>query len=887
MAVAAGTQLGPYEILSPIGAGGMGEVYRARDSRIGRDVAVKILPEAFTVDPDRLFRFEREVTVTGALNHPNIVAVHDVGTHAGVPYVVYELLEGKTLRIWLEGSGRLAARKCADLALQMARGLAAAHEKGIVHRDLKPENLFVTTDGRLKILDFGLAKREHAPEPKPQPGSENPGMSSQPTVPWHTSPGTRLGTVAYMSPEQVRGEAVDHRSDIFSFGAVVYEMLSGRAAFRRTTSSETLAAILNEDPPEPSEASAPLPPSFHTLVWRCLEKAPAERFQSAQDLAFALESMLSASDSGFLSGRLGQVQARRRRHALQLAGAGLVVLALATVAFVRWSVHGGVGSLPNWTPRQLTSDPGWEAEPVLSPDGGLVAYSSNRSGNADIWVVDARGGSSLRLTDDPAADRSPAWFPDGSSLAFVSDRLGQNAIWKVPRLGGSAVLLVPVAEDPAVSPDGTRIAFAKRGGSGQDRIAVAELADVSHVTTLTGDDDGLWDHRRPAWSPDGTTLCYADFRDLWLVPARGGQPRRLTTDHLNADHPAWSADGRYVYFSSHREGTLALWRISVSGGPPVRMTFGTGPEGEPSLSKDGARLAYSTHAVRTDIVLVDVRSGERHEIPGLVEVNTPTIAPDGSRVVFTTERHGSLDLWVQPLSGGRPQGDPIRLTDEPGSEDVPVFSPDGRWIAYGRVVGERREICIMPASGGRPLVFDDGPEEHMHPTWSPDGSKLAFVTRRNGGRHVWVRGVRNGAPIGEAHPLTSGEGTDFLPAWSPDGSTIAFIRSQGMAAEVWSVAADASSGPRQLTQGADARFVRWDAARRSLLVSGTWGTRAVGLRRLVVATGAITAFELPAEMGDADALGDFDLSADGRLLAFVRYDQRGDVWLLEVGRGSF
>jgi Tol biopolymer transport system component len=257
-------------------------------------------------------------------------------------------------------------------------------------------------------------------------------------------------------------------------------------------------------------------------------------------------------------------------------------------------------------------------------------------------------------------------------------------------------------------------------------------------------------------------------------------------------------------------------------------------------------------------------------------------------VVFSSDRYGSMDLWVQPLSGSRPQGDPIRLTDEPGNEVVPVFSPDGRWIAYGRVLGERRDIGIIPASGGRPVTFSDGAAVRMHPTWSPDGSRLAFVSNRGGGYHIWVTGVRDGAAVGESRPLTSGEGTDSLPAWSADGSRVAFIRSQETAADVWSVAADRPCVPSRLTQGADARFVRWDAARRSLLVSGTWGTRTLSLRRLAVAGGGeAAALEPPVDLGDADAYGDFDLSANGLLLAFVRYEQRGDVWVLDVGRGSF
>ena len=500
----------------------MGEVYRARDSRLGREVAIKVLPTAFAASPDRLRRFEREVNVTGALNHPNIVAVHDVGTHEGVPYVVYELLEGQTLRAWLEGASRPAARKCAELALQMARGLAAAHEKGIVHRDLKPENLFVTTDGRLKILDFGLAKtggrprrplRSLAPRPRE--------ISSQSTVPWHTNPGTRLGTVAYMSPEQVRGVAVDHRSDIFSFGTVLYEMLSGRPAFRRTTNSETLAAILTEDPPDLSEAGLPLPPALHALVRRCLEKAPAERFQSAQG-----RGLRPRDDT--VGGRLrlpragGWDMARpgaSRRAAARERGARCPGDARrAPMAGPR-----GPGSLPRWTPRQLTSDPGWEAEPALSPDGGLVAYSSNRSGQRGHL-----GRGRTRRYVAPV-DRRPRLGP----VAGVVPRRQRPRVRLGPARaerdleGAPGSVARPscwcrTRKTRRCRPMGTRMAFSRRGRSGQHRIAVAELADLSHVT--------ISDRRQttacgstvsPAWSPDGTTLCYADFRDLWLVPAAG------------------------------------------------------------------------------------------------------------------------------------------------------------------------------------------------------------------------------------------------------------------------------------------------------------------------------------------------------------------------------
>jgi len=323
MTLPAGTRLGPYELLAPLGAGGMGEVYRARDTRLGREVAVKILPASFSADSDRLRRFEQEARAASALNHPNILTIHDVGSHAGSPFVVSELLEGETLRQVLAG-GALSARKTVEYAVQIAQGLAAAHEKGIVHRDLKPENLFVTKDGRAKILDFGLAKLA-APRAEKGEGTE------EPTLPLGSESGIVFGTVGYMSPEQVRGQPADHRSDIFSFGAVLYEMLAGRRAFRRDSGVETMSAILKEEPPEVSGPGSPIPPGLERIVRRCLEKSAGERFQSARDIAFALEEALSVS-APFVTGAAGRpLLSRRTRRAAWLV-AGVLLLALGLVA---------------------------------------------------------------------------------------------------------------------------------------------------------------------------------------------------------------------------------------------------------------------------------------------------------------------------------------------------------------------------------------------------------------------------------------------------------------------------------------------------------------------------------------------------------------------------
>jgi Tol biopolymer transport system component len=894
VALLAGTRLGPYEILEPLGAGGMGEVYRARDSRLEREVAVKVLPEAFAASPERLRRFELESKVTGTLNHPNIVAVYDVGAYEDVPYVVCELLEGQTLRASLESDRRPGARRSTELALQMARGLAAAHEKGVVHRDLKPENLFITTDGRLKILDFGLAKREDGSEAPAEPRAAVPGLSMQSTMAGLTSPGTRLGTAAYMSPEQVRGVAVDHRSDIFSFGTVLYEMVTGRPAFRRATGSETLAAILTEDPPDLPEL---FPPPLRTLVWRCLEKSPAERFQSARDLAFALESVLSAVPSEGSSARSGRSflpmpppRPAWRRPLLVAGGVGaLVIAALAGRALVPsggWLAPGDPGQV---TPRQVTSEPGVETDPVLSPDGTLVAYSAVEAKGADLRLKDVRGGPELRLTDDAAANASPSWFPDGSALAFVSSRDGREGIWKIHHLGGQPSRLLDDARDPAVSPDGRHLAFARNAPSGHARIGVVEIGRPETARLVTGDRDGdpLWDHRFPAWSPDGRWLCYSDVLDLWIVRADGGPARQLTRDHARDTHPAFAPDGRHVYFSSGREGTRAIWRVTLDGASLQRITFGTGPETHPSLALNATRLAYTTYSAQPDLALVDRLTGEKIRVPGPGPVEAPVFLPDGQDIVYGLNRENDWDLWLQPLERGRPTGAPRRLTDQPGAEAVAAPTPDGRWIAYCRVLGRERNLWIIPAQGGtpRPLVRDESIS--IHPAWSPDGTRLAFVSDRSGREHLHLAPVRDGTVVGAPTRLTEGEATDYFPAWSPDGQRLAFIREEGVDSEVWVIPADGGTPARRVTNGARARCAHFEPDGRALLVSGSWGGRSLTLMRVPVEGGRPEPLPHPIELGDTSATILFNLSPDGRWVVFDERQSRGHVWVLEAKEGRF
>ena len=585
---------------------------------------------------------------------------------------------------------------------------------------------------------------------------------------------------------------------------------------------------------------------------------------------------------------------RRRwtRKAAVAAGAAVAaVVAVAALAAWAWLLS-QPASLPQAVPSQVTTGSGWEAGARISPVGSdIVFVAEGEDGNIDIWLVDTRGGSPIRLTDDPAPDRSPAWFPDGSAIAFVSERGGAPGVWKVPRLGGqTATAVVAGAESPAISPDGTRIAFTRFDAAGSRRIVVAPLSDTGRANVLTTDADGLWNHESPAWSPDGQTICYAAHADLWIVPAAGGPAARLTTDGEADFEPAWSSDGRWVYFTSMRGQTTAIWRVSAGGGTPERVTMGSGPERQPSLSQDGLRLTYSTFSLNSNLVVRAEQTGKEHEFGGERRELYPAFAPDGSAVVYVSDQLKSPpDLWIQPLApDGSPGGMARRLTDHPGTAAYPSYSPDGRWIAYHRALDDQRDVWIVPAAGGAPLRFTDDPAVDIHPAWSPDGKHIAFVSERGGGSRIWIAPVAEGRPAGQARRLTAGGLSEDQPSWSPDSSMVAYLVTDVAGiGDVWVADARAAGPGRQVTRGADADVVVWTGTPGRLLVSGRWGSNRLRLMHVDAATGAAVPVEPSNPFGAEADSGDFAMSRDGRLLAIVRQIAKGDIWVLEAARGRY
>jgi Tol biopolymer transport system component len=880
--IPAGRRLGPYEVMGLIGEGGMGAVYRARDTRLGRIVAIKVIGRAAN-DLAGRERFAREARAIAALNHPHICALHDIGHEDDQAFLVMEHLEGETLASRLAPTADrrppMKVEESLEYAVQIAGGLAAAHAAGIVHRDLKPSNVMLTPTG-VKLLDFGLAKHVSR-----EAGPSDTTLSM--TGP--TARGGVLGTVGYTSPEQARGEAVDARSDIFSFGCVLYEMLAGHQPFRRASSAETTSALLTETPPTPSAFNPAIPPSCDTIVLKALEKDRELRYQSGAEMRVDLLRAKRELTSPSSHGPGGVVAVRREGRPWVLAAGAAAVLAVFAAL-----VAGGLALLysrdavPPFEPTQVTVGLGAESEPALSPDGNFLAYTSDESGNDDIWLVDLRSGSAVRRTDDPAADRHAAWLPNGAELLFVSEREGRPGVWRMPALAGQATPLIADADEIAVSPDGQQLAFARRVPPGETRIAVVPLADVTRVRFLTQDGDGRWDHGQPAWSPDGTEICYRAQMSLWRVPAAAGRARPVFAASHFLLNPAWSHDGKHIYFSSSREGSEAIWRVDVSGRNLRRVTSGTGPEAQPSISRDGRTLAVATRQDDFLLVLREVATGQEVTWSTSSHETAPALSPDGRSVFFVSNAlPPNNQLWSLPLEAGRPVDKPSRLTEHEGNVSHPAVSPDGRWIAYFVIEedGARRSVWIVAASGGQAARVTDGPTDAV-PEWTADGRHLLFV--RDG--HVWRAPVGEGRAVGRATPLAPEVDDVTSVAGSGDGALLALVRT-GEAPDdrdVWVMPADGHGPPRQITQGGRAGRVRWDGdGSGALFVTGRWDGHRLEMRRVSLADRAVTTVAPPVVFGPSLEVVDFSFSRDGRLLAFARDRRQGNIWIARARKGRF
>jgi serine/threonine protein kinase/Tol biopolymer transport system component len=700
MAFTAGTKIDAYEILSLLGAGGMGEVYRARDSGLKRDVAIKVLPSFVSRDPDRLRRFTQEAQAAAALNHPNILAVHRLGTFEGSPYLVSELLEGETLREQLR-HGAIPIRKATGYAVQIAHALAAAHEKGIVHRDLKPENLFVTKDGRIKILDFGLAKLMQSP---PEPHNNDATQASA------TNPGTVMGTVGYMAPEQVRGEAVDHRADIFALGTVLYEMLTGKRAFARSTSAETMTAILQDDPPAISQAVKAAPPGLQRVVQRCLEKSPGQRFQSSSDLAFALEAL---SDSGS-SPAVGIAPSSRPRW-FWLVAAG-VLAAAAVLAIAWWRTPHPVPVVESIT--QLTDD--GQLKTNLFTDGSRIYFNEGPQRATTIAQVSVTGGSIAPVeTKLP----NPVLFgatSDGSTLlvgaASVINSPGDLFLLPLPA-GEPRHLRISLAGALDLFPDG-RVVFT----TGNDVfIAAKDGSDTRKLVSFPGR------VRDVEASPDGVRVLIlrapeADGTfDIVEIAADGTGLRHIRKGARGDCCFRWSADANHVLYISKNGNRGDIWAFATKGGlfrpsdKPMRLTTGPLSYSEAMSGHDPNQIFAVANKDRAELVRYDLNTREFATIFPGTSVSDLTYSDDGAWVAYSSYPEHSL--WRSRSDGT----DRMQLTYPPMEVQEPRISPDGTKVAFGSY---DYDAFVVDVSGGEPRKIV---AQAQFPVWSPDGRSLVLA----------------------------------------------------------------------------------------------------------------------------------------------------------------
>jgi Tol biopolymer transport system component/predicted Ser/Thr protein kinase len=765
----------------------MGVVYKAKDTHLDRLVALKLLPAERVADAERKRRFIQEAKAASALNHPSIIVIHDIAAESGRDFIVMEYVAGKTLHELIGRKG-LKLSETLKYAIQVADALATAHAAGIVHRDLKPANIMVTEKGSVKVLDFGLAKLTEADS-----GGEGETLTARGEAP-RTEEGTILGTVAYMSPEQAEGKKLDARSDIFSFGSVLYEMITGRRAFRGETRVSTLSAILKEEPQPVSGVVEDVPRDLEKVVARCLRKDIARRFQHMDDVKIALEELKEDSDSGKLTRAQPGAKPQPRRWWIW---AGCLALGLALIPTGIWLRFGqpGVSSGPRPRTVPLTSYPGEEYQPALSPDGKQVAFVWNgeKQDNYDIYVKLVDAGTPLRLTTDPQPDSYPAWSPDGSRIAFVRVNKGGAEVLVIPALGGSELKLGQLAAvDPVsgVATTGLGLSWSADGNSLAvvDRASPREPNAIFLLSTETHEKRRLtsaavgYDHASPVFSPDGRNLAFlcisagASSRDIYLLTvaagAPSGEPRRLTFDERSIGGLDWTPDGRSIVFSSNRTGTRSLWKIPVSGGQPERIAAG-GEGLSPSVSRHGQRLAYSR--------FVEDRNIWRVAGPGTTDKATPPASfifstrveyqpeysPDGKRIAFKSDRSGNHEIWVSNSEGLNP----TQLTSFNGPDTgSPRWSPDGRWVVFDSLEHGHYDIYVISAEGGAPRRLTTEPSHDVRPSWSGDGHRIYFSSNRSGDWQVWKVPAEGGGAV----QVTRKGGREAFE--SPDGQFLYYTK---------------------------------------------------------------------------------------------------------------
>ena len=864
-----------YRILNKLGAGGMGEVYLAEDTKLNRKVAIKILPSETTADEHARKRLLREAQAAATLDHPSICAVHEVGEADGHSFIVMQYIEGETLAARLELQP-LKLQEALSIATQAADALAEAHSRGIIHRDIKPQNMMITARGQVKVLDFGLARV--VPE-------RDQLKSEAETESLLTEPGMILGTVAYMSPEQAAGKTVDARSDIFSFGGVLYEMMSGHRAFRGDSQIEVLAAVLNQ---EPQPLPAKIPIDLAKLILRCLRKDPARRYQTMADLKVALEDLREES------GSVRRAQASSLRP--WIWSVSISIMALLLVGLFVWRPWLPPATAEPLRVSALTTLPGVERAPSLNPDGTQVAFAWTglKQDNEDIYVQLIRSESRLRLTTDPSNDYNPVWSPDGRWIAFFRGKPSELGLAPtsrelriIPSIGGSERKLADIrAQDfpagvyLAWSPDSNALVVTDSPGEGQPDALFVFLLETGEKTKLTNPQPPVMADMSPAVSPDGRSLVFLrrttwGSGELHLLSlgkdlTADGDPKRLTPIELRADYPAWIPGGKEIIFSAKG----SLWRMAVPGeNTPTRIPY-VGEDGlmatisRPQPGK-AARLAYVRSFTDENIWRIETPApGAPSSFEPVLAISTTKSdihcnwSPDGRRVAVTSTRSGDWEIWVSDPDGSND----VKLTSMGAqATGAPHWSPDGQFITFASNLEGEFDIYVVPGAGGKPRRLTSHPAIDHGPTFSRDGKWIYFTSQRSGQYRIWKMPVAGG----DAVQVTPNEG--FIAFEALDGNSIYYATTSNVS-PLWRMPTSGGE-PVKVLDG----VLWWNLW---LLEKGAYYIDRSGtetrLQYLNFVTGKSTT--VARNLGEVQA--GLTASPDGRTIFFARMDSSADDLML-------
>lgn len=879
-----------YRILSLLAAGGMGQVYLAEDTKLGRKVALKLLPKEFTKDPDRIQRFELEARAASALNHPNILTIHEIGRLKGNYFIATELILGETLRSRMQ-NGKMPLAEALDVAAQIAGALDVSHRAGVIHRDIKPENVMVREDGIVKVLDFGLTKLINMPESRAQDFHDGAVLSEEMSD--QTEGGFVLGTVRYMSPEQTRDSShVDHRTDLWSLGVVLFEMLSGHPPFQGSSIKERIISIQEKEPPSLFGNFEVVPPAgLEDLVRKALIKNPNDRYQTAKDFLTELRKMIRKLEK---EEETSWFSSPARRRGLVIALSALVILAVSTGFLIYSRINQGNTSI-NAPPSMLkvlpfTSFPGKEADPSFSPDGKMIAFSWNGydGENFDIYIKSFDATEPIRLTSDLGADRSPSWSPDGRHIAFIRTTDDEDSIILVPAERGAEQVLHSVGrlgrgdalgQSVSWSPDGKSLLYSEK----KSLFTPFQIKQLSvenrEKQTLTSPPAGSIGDRLPIISPAGDILAFVSRRtnetdDIYLVPISGGEPRRLTSDNLIISGMVWTPDGRDLIYSSNRGGAQHLWKISAAGGTPERLAAGEENPDTLAMSVQGRRLAYSSTTSDMNIWKIEVPDTLGKTVSPPLKLiastrtdNSPQYSPDGKKIVFTSSRTGSLEIWTCDADGSNSS----RVTSIGGAHlGTPRWSPDGRQIVFDSLTENNRDIYSVGVDGNNLRRLTTETSTDTRPSWSRDGRFVYFGSDRSGDWQVW----KMPAEGGQAVQVTRNGGREAFESF--DGRFVYYAKFDVLG--LWRVASDGGEETKVLDQVWQGGWALWE---QGVYFVKTEAGHPPSIEFYSFSTGQtkrITTIEKGVVWGGPS----FASTADGRSILYVNIDHtESDILLVE------